>query len=85
MKNLYEQWEIKVLRARIIDKQSYDKIVEGLTEVFPDLSKREIAQKVKNLIAEFNQRMIEVAENNPKTPDNTVQKTLDGQDAKGQP
>lgn len=78
MKNSYQEWELNVLKMRIKDKKSYTKIVEELQSTFPELSKKQIAYKVKDLINEFHEQMLEEAQNKPKNTTETIQKTLDG-------
>lgn len=75
MTNKYDKWEMKALRMKIKEKKSYENIAEALEEDFPGLSKRQIAIKVKNLINEFYEDVVQNAENQDKS---SVQQTLDG-------
>ena len=82
LKNLYQDWEIEILKARFKDKKTYAEIVEMFSERFDGQSQKAVARKVKDLCDDFLSRMVEIAGENTAKPDSTVQKTLDGKDAR---
>lgn len=81
LKNLYQDWEIVILRQRFKEKLPYAEIIDRASSRFPLKTKKEISKIVKDLCNDFMERLVEINENAPAKADNTVQKTLDGKTA----
>lgn len=82
LKNLYEPWEIEILRQRFKERMTYAEIVGRAGAHFPDVTEQQLMKRVRELCNDFAGRMVELTAEHPAKPDTTVQQTLDGKTAR---